>query len=41
MILQARAEHKACSQQVPYSGRLAAGAEAASVCDSPIIHQEA
>lgn len=37
---QASPEHKDRSQQVPYCGRLL-GAEAASACDSTIIHQDA
>ena len=37
---QASPEHKDCSQQFEYSGRLLR-AEAASVCDSTIIHQDA
>lgn len=37
---QASPEHKDHSQQVRYRGRLP-GAEAASVCDSTIIHQDA
>lgn len=37
---QASPEHKDHSQQVRYCGRLL-GAEAASVCDSTIIHQDA
>lgn len=37
---QASPAHKDRSQQVRYCGRLA-GAEAASVCDSAIIHEDA
>lgn len=40
LAAQASPGHKDHSQQVRYCGRLP-GAEAASVCDSTIIHQDA